>query len=153
METVESKHFAFMKRAYELAQYAGERGEVPVGAIIVKNNEIIAEAGNNTRAQRNPIKHAEIVAITRACEYEGNERLTGCSMYVTKEPCTMCAGAIIHARIDSVYIAAPDPKFGACGTVFEICGNESYNHVPDVHFGIMENECSTLLKEFFKARR
>ncbi len=153
MSISDSRHISFMKRALELAEYAGERGEIPVGAIIVKDGEIIAEAGNMNRAQRNPVKHAEILAITKACEYIGNERLSGCDLYVTKEPCTMCAGAIIHARIDTVYIGTADPKYGACGTVFHVCGNSRYNHVPLCEFNILQEECSHQLKEFFKVLR
>lgn len=150
---MEHKHESYMKRALELASHAGERGEVPVGALIVRDGIIIAEAENANRAMRNPIRHAEIIAISRACEYLGNERLNGCDLYVTKEPCTMCAGAIIHARIKTVYIGTPDAKYGACGTVFDICANSNYNHNPDIVFNILQKECETQLKDFFRALR
>lgn len=150
---MDTRHISYMKRAIELADYAGERGEIPVGALIVRDGEIIAEAWNMNRAQRNPVKHAEILAIAKACEFTGNERLTGCNLYVTKEPCTMCAGAIIHARIETVYIGTADPKYGACGTVFDVCGNSAYNHVPRCEFNILQDECSKQLKEFFRVLR
>lgn len=153
MSDTDPRHHVYMKRALELAYHAGERGEIPVGAIIVYDGTIIAEAENTNRAQRNPVRHAEIIAISKACEYMGNERLTGCDLYVTKEPCTMCAGAIVHARIHSVYIGTPDTKYGACGTVFDVGTNQLYNHTPHCVFNILQEECAAQLKTFFKALR
>lgn len=145
--------YDFMQRALELAEEGGALGEVPIGAVLVYDNKIIAEAYNTNRMEHNPVFHAEINVITRGCRYFNNERLTGTRLYVTKEPCTMCAGAIIHSRIEEVIVAARDEKYGACGTVFDICGNSTYNHVPLIRFGILEEESSRVLKNFFKKLR
>jgi tRNA(adenine34) deaminase len=143
----------YMKLALELAREAAARGEIPVGAVIVKYDEIIASARNDNRESNNPVRHAEINAIEMACAAVGNERLTGCDLYVTKEPCAMCAGAIVHARIRRLVIGARDARFGACGTVLSVCGNGALNHVPEIEFGLMEEEAAGLLKEFFRLKR
>ena len=142
-----------MNEALALAREAYAAGEVPVGAVIVRDGAIIASARNETRASRNPLMHAEALAIARACEAVGNERLTDCELFVTKEPCAMCAGAIVHARVRRVVIAARDVRYGACGTVLCVCGNRSLNHVPAIEFGLAEEEAAALLKDFFKERR
>ncbi len=143
----------FMIMALEEAKKAYELGEVPVGSVIVKNGEVLAAAHNYSRTTNNPTRHAEMVAIETAARILGNERLTECDMYVTKEPCAMCAGAIVHARIKKVVIGTRDIRFGACGTVLSVCGNTALNHLPEIKFGICEDEASALLKNFFRERR
>ena len=122
----------FMQAALALAREAAARGEIPVGAVIVKDGAVISSARNDNRETGNPVRHAEIIAIEKACGAIGNERLTGCDLYVTKEPCAMCAGAIVHARIRRLVVGARDTRYGACGTVLSVCGNRSLNHVPGV---------------------
>ncbi|MFH0977560.1 MAG: tRNA adenosine(34) deaminase TadA [Spirochaetota bacterium] len=147
------KKSVYMRIALEEAKKAFENGEIPVGAVIIKDGEIISKAHNRNRETRNPIKHAEIICIEEASRVLNNERLTDCELYVTKEPCAMCSGAIVHARIKSVFIGAEDEKYGACGSVLNVCGSESLNHVPEIEFGILRDESSHLLKNFFKIRR
>jgi tRNA(adenine34) deaminase len=143
----------FMQAALALAREAAACGEIPVGAVIVRDGAVISSARNDNREAGNPVRHAEIIAIEKACGAIGNERLLGCDLYVTKEPCAMCAGAIVHARIRRLVIGARDTRFGACGTVLSVCGNRSLNHVPEMEFGLMEAEAAALLKEFFLDRR
>jgi tRNA(adenine34) deaminase len=143
----------YMREALKEAAIAGSVGEIPIGAVIVRDGSIIARAHNENRAAHNPVYHAETLAIMRATEFLGNERLGGCSLYVTKEPCAMCAGAIIHSRIDEIFIAAKDIKYGACGTVFPILGNDKFNHVPMIQFGLLEEEAEKMLKDFFAGLR
>lgn len=142
-------HERYMNIALQQAMHAAYEAEIPVGAVIVKDDEIIATAHNKTRQCSDPTAHAEMLAIRQAAKILLNERLTGCIMYVTKEPCAMCAGAIVNARIEKLYIGVRDYRFGACGTVLPICGNETLNHVPDIVFGIMEEECKKVLQDFF----
>jgi tRNA(adenine34) deaminase len=144
---------SFMQQALAEAKKAEALGEIPVGAIIVFEDQIISRACNTNRSEQNPILHAEIKAIELACAHFKNERLTGCSLFVTKEPCAMCAGAIIHSRIEKVFIGARDDKYGACGTVFNILGNKEFNHVPEIFFGILEGESVELIKSFFARLR
>ncbi|HNX60053.1 MAG TPA: nucleoside deaminase [Spirochaetota bacterium] len=143
----------FMREALVEAATAGAAGEIPIGAVIVRDGEIIARAHNTNRGKKNPVCHAETLAIMEACRVTDNERLGGCSLYVTKEPCAMCAGAIIHSRIEKVFIAAKDIKYGACGTVFPILGNSGFNHVPEIQFGLLEEEAEKMLKDFFAELR
>lgn len=143
----------FMRIALEEAREASAAGEIPVGAVIAKDGAILARGRNRNRAGNNPVRHAEIGAIEEACAALGNERLAGCVLYVTKEPCAMCAGAIVHSRIGRVVIAAEDAKYGACGTVLSVCGNEKLNHVPAVEFGLLREEASALLSDFFRRLR
>jgi len=142
-----------MQAALALAREAAARGEIPVGAVIVKDGAVISSARNDNRETGNPVRHAEIIAIEKACGAIGNERLTGCDLYVTKEPCAMCAGAIVHARIRRLVVGARDTRYGACGTVLSVCGNRSLNHVPELEFGLLGEEAAALLKEFFLDRR
>ena len=142
-----------MKRALELAGEACNMEEIPVGSLIVKKGEIIAEAYNLNRSEKNATRHAEIIAIEKASSLLQNERLSGCDLYVTKEPCAMCAGAIVHGRLDRVIIGTRDIKYGACGTVFDICGNPLLNHRPEIIIGILEEQCAGILKKFFAERR
>ncbi len=144
---------AFMHAALSQAKIAFKKGEIPVGAVIVKDGEIISKAHNRNREKNNPVKHAEIICIEKAARVLNNERMNGCELYVTKEPCAMCAGAIVHARIKSVFISTEDKKYGACGSVLNICGNKILNHVPLIEFGILREEASSLLKKFFKNKR
>lgn len=142
-----------MGLALDEAKRAGAENEVPVGAVIVHDGSILARKGNRTRRSGMPTRHAEIEAIEEAARLLKNERLTGCVLYVTKEPCAMCAGAIVHSRLEKVIIGARDNRYGACGTVLSVCGNRELNHVPEIHFGPGEEESSRMLKEFFMTRR
>jgi tRNA(adenine34) deaminase len=139
----------FMRQALLCAQDAALRGEIPVGALLVYQDNVISAAGNSNREQHNLLKHAEIKVIEDGCAHFNNERLLDCDLYVTKEPCAMCAGAIIHARIRRVIIGAEDVKYGACGTVFNICGNGQFNHKPEIIFGVLKEECRWILQSFF----
>ena len=143
-----------MERALLEAHKAAQMGEIPVGAVIFFENTIIAAAHNSNRSDANPTRHAEIAAIEVACAIQENERLLpGSTLYVTKEPCCMCAGAIVHARISTVVIGARDVRFGACGTALDVCGNILLNHRPEIIFGIKEAECQAVLSDFFKQLR
>ena len=143
----------WMQRALELANLAAEEGEVPVGAVLVKNDEVLGEGRNAPIMSSDTTAHAEIQAIRAACKSQGNYRLPDATLYVTLEPCAMCAGALVHARVRRVVIAAKEPRAGACGSVLNVLQHESLNHRCDVEFGVMENESALLLKQFFKARR
>jgi tRNA(Arg) A34 adenosine deaminase TadA len=142
-----------MSAAFAEARAAGARGEVPVGACIVKDGRIVALAGNAPRALRDPSAHAELLAIRRACQALDDERLSGCDLYVTLEPCTMCAAAISFARIRRVYYAAPDPKGGAVDSGVRFFGQPTCHHAPEVYGGIRESEAAALLRAFFEGRR
>ncbi len=143
----------YLREAIAEAQAAELAGEVPVGAVIVRNNEIIARGRNRVIAHSDPTAHAEIVALRAAGHALANYRLEGCDLYTTLEPCAMCAGAILHARIRRLIYATPDPKAGACGTVLSVLNHPSLNHRVDVTAGLLSEECSTLLTNFFRARR
>jgi len=143
----------YMNAALEEARAAGAAGEIPVGAVIVLEGKIIARGRNSNRAAQDPTRHAEMEAIRAATKALGNERLTGCELFVTKEPCAMCAGAIVHARVARVIIGAADAKYGACGTVLSVCGNAALNHVPEITFGVLGDEAAGLLSEFFAKLR
>ena len=142
-----------MRRALDLAAEAAAAGEVPVGAVIVKDGEIIGEGRNAPRASADPTAHAEIAAIRQAATTLGNERLTDCEIWVTLEPCAMCAGAIAHARIGKIYYAAPDPKGGAVERGARVFDQPQCLHRPEVYSGMGEAEAARLLREFFAARR
>lgn len=142
----------FMKAALEMAQKAYDDDEVPVGAVIVRNGEIIARGRNRREKAKNALLHAEIDAINNACNALGGWRLWNCELYVTLEPCPMCAGAIINAHIPKVYFGAYDFKNGSCGTITNLF-EMPYNFKPDSIGGIMQEECSQLLKDFFKKLR
>ena len=145
-------HRELMTRAIELAKEAGAQGEVPVGAVIAKDGEIIAEGRNRRETEKTALGHAEIEAIHKACEFLGSWRLPGCILYVTLEPCPMCAGAIINARLDKVVYGAYDLKAGSVSSVTDLF-NRGYNHRPEVQEGFMENECRKLLTDFFEKLR
>ncbi|CAJ1391495.1 MAG: nucleoside deaminase [Roseitalea sp.] len=142
-----------MQAALDEARAAAERGEVPVGAVIVKDGEIIARAGNRPRETNDPSAHAEMLAIRGACSALGQERLTGCDLYVTLEPCTMCAAAISFARIRRLYFGATDPKGGAVISGVRFFEQPTCHHAPEVYPGIGETEAAGLLKRFFAERR
>ena len=139
----------FMKTALDLARKAGEMGEVPIGAVIVKNGEVIAAAHNLRENGGGATAHAELLAINEACRQLGGWRLSGCEMYVTLEPCPMCAGAIINARLDRVVIGAKDPRAGAMGSLLNM-NSYPLGHKTETVFGVCENECLDLIREFFK---
>ena len=144
---------AWMAEALALAAGAAERGEVPVGAVVVKDGAIVGRGGNGPIAASDPTAHAEIAALREAGRVLGNYRLSGCDLYVTIEPCAMCAGAIMHARIARVVFGAPDPKTGACGSVIDLFAEPRLNHHTRVTAGVRGGECGQLLSRFFGARR
>ena len=142
-----------MHRALELARHAEEAGEVPVGAVVVLNNEIIGEGWNQPIVSHDPTAHAEMVALRAASQYAKNYRLPGAVLYVTLEPCAMCAGAIVHARIARVVYGAADPKTGAAGSVFNLLDSSVLNHRSQLTSGVLAEECGQMLRGFFEARR
>ena len=142
-----------MRRALDAAREAATHGEVPVGAVIMRNGEIIATAANATRTANDPTAHAEIVAIRVACAALGTDRLADCDLWVTLEPCAMCAGAIVHARIARLYYAAPDPKGGGVEHGARVFTQPTCHHRPEVTAGLGEAEAATLLRTFFEERR
>ncbi len=144
---------SFMEMALEEARAAGGRGEVPIGCVIVRDGAVVARAGNRTVAERDPTAHAEIVAIRAASAALGSERLTDCDLYVTLEPCTMCAGAVAFARIRRLYYGAADPKGGAVDSGVKFFASAACHHRPEVYGGLAEAETSVLLKRFFQQRR
>jgi tRNA(adenine34) deaminase len=144
---------SFMDLALKAAETARKAGEVPVGCVIVLNNAVIATAGNRTLTDRDPTAHAEILAIRRATEVVGSERLIDCYLYVTLEPCTMCAGAISLARVRRLYYGASDPKGGAVDSGVRFFASPTCHHVPEVYSAVGESEAAALLRDFFKARR
>ena len=143
----------YMQEALKEANAAAAEGEVPIGAVIVRDGEIIARAHNRTEQDKDPTAHAEILAIREAAARLGGWRLPGCSMYVTIEPCSMCAGAIVWSRIERLYIGAMDPKAGACGSLYNIPCDSRLNHNVEIETGLMGEECSRLMKDFFRKLR
>lgn len=142
-----------MQAALEQARLAVDAGEVPVGAVVVKDGEVVARAHNAPRTLHDPTAHAEILAIRRAAEALGQERLEGCELWVTLEPCAMCAGAIAHARIARLYYAASDPKGGGVEHGARVFEHAQVNHAPEVYSGMGEAEAAEMLRKFFKAQR
>lgn len=143
----------FMKEALKEAQKSYKKEEIPVGAIIVKDGKIIAKGHNLKETKTDPTKHAEIIAIQKACKKLQTWRLTGCTMYVTLEPCSMCAGSLIQSRLDKVVIGTMDEKTGACGSVLNLLSDYKFNHTVQIETGIMQEECKTILQQFFKELR
>ena len=143
----------YMQRALELARTAAEAGEVPVGAVLVKDGVIIAEGYNQPLGCHDPTAHAEIQALREAGKRLGNYRLSGTTMYVSLEPCPMCVGAMIHARVERVVFAASDPKTGALGGALDLAAHGSHNHRLQVHAGVLAVEAGALLRDFFRRRR
>jgi len=142
-----------MRTALEQAEAAERDGEVPVGAVVVLDGEIIARGNNRVLRDSDPTAHAEIVAMRAAGKLLGNYRLEGCSLYVTLEPCAMCAGAVLHARIARLVYAASDPKAGACGSVLGVMNHPQLNHKVEVEAGLLGEECGVMLTRFFRERR
>jgi len=142
-----------MEAAIRLARAAAVREEVPIGAIIVHEGRVIAEANNETIARRDPTAHAEILAIRKALEAVGEDRLLDATLYVTLEPCAQCAGAIVLAKVGRVVFGAWDPRAGMAGSVHDLLRHPRLNHRPEVYGGVLEEECGETLKQFFRARR
>ena len=142
-----------MQKAVEQAKIAEENGDVPIGAVIVYKDQIIAKAYNQREQLQDPTAHAEIIALTQAAAYLENWRLNGCTMYVTLEPCPMCAGALVLARIDRLVFGCDDPKTGACKSLYNIVQDDRLNHRLEVTSGVLADECSQVLQEFFERRR
>jgi len=143
----------FMQQALEQAQLAALAGEVPVGAVLVRDGLVISRAFNKPISDHDPSAHAEILALRQAAMADENYRLPGATLYVTLEPCTMCAGAILHARLDRIVYGATDPKTGAAGSVLDVFSSKQINHQTSVEGGVMGEECGQLLRDFFKERR
>jgi tRNA(adenine34) deaminase len=147
-------HRHWMSRALALAARGAEAGEVPVGAVLVLDGESVGEGWNRPIGAHDPTAHAEIVALRAAAGHLGNYRLPDTTLYVTLEPCVMCAGAIVHARVERVIYGAPDPKAGACGSVFDLLPSDGrFNHRTDCRGGILAADCGEILRSFFRARR
>jgi len=152
MKTLDSDE-QFMKLALQEAQKSQEMNEVPVGAIIIMNGEVISKSHNKSISQNDPTSHAEINALRNAASKVRNYRLTGATLYVTLEPCAMCYGAIVHARITRLVFGAFDPKTGVCGSSIKLHEQACFNHSPEITGGVLEEDCSLILKDFFKERR
>lgn len=151
--TPEARDEVYMRRALELARHAEEAGEVPVGALVVLNDEIIGEGWNQPIVAHDPTAHAEIVALRAAAARMKNYRIPDAMLYVTLEPCAMCAGAMVHARMARVVYGAADPKSGAAGSVFNLLESPALNHRAQVTKGVLGEECGRVLQRFFQARR
>jgi len=145
--------YQFMSEALKEASKAFEHNEVPIGAVVVHENKIIGRGHNQVEGLKDSTAHAEIIAITAAENYVNDWRLTGCDIFVTVEPCIMCVGAILSARIKNIYFGVFDPKFGACGSLYNIPHEGKMNHKAKVSSGLMADECSTLIQTFFKQKR
>jgi tRNA(adenine34) deaminase len=152
-DRIPSSDEKYMQRAIELAVKAGEHGDVPIGAVVVRADEVIAAAGNERELRADPTAHAEILALREAAERLGGWRIEDATIYVTLEPCAMCAGAIVLARVSRVVYGAGDPKAGAAGSVLNLLSEPALNHSPEVVGGVMTDDCSALLSSFFSARR
>lgn len=148
-----NQHEKYMKEALKLAKKAYTLGEVPIGCVIVYEDKIIGRGYNRRKTDKNTLSHAEITAINKASKKMGDWRLEGCTLYVTLEPCQMCAGAIVQARIPTVYMGCMNPKAGCAGSILNILNMPEFNHQVEVHSGILEEECSQMLKNFFKELR
>ena len=151
--TRNEEHKKWMKLAFHEAKKAYERGEVPIGAVVVKNEQIIGRGYNQCESLTDPTAHAEIIAITSATNTIKNWRLENCSLYVTKEPCPMCAGALINSRIDIVIFGMYDEKEGCCGSLYQLCRDPRFKHQLAVKGGVMEASCRLIVQEFFKKQR
>jgi tRNA(adenine34) deaminase len=143
----------WMELALAEARMAADAGEVPVGALVINNGEIVGRAGNRNLRDHDPTAHAEILALRQAAQHLGNHRLTGCTLYATIEPCAMCAGAVIHARIARLVYGAKDPKAGAAGSILEVINHPRLNHKMEVVSGVLGDRCSQILQDFFRRRR
>ena len=143
----------FMQQALDQAKLAAMAGEVPVGAVLVRDGKIISRGFNQPISNSDPSAHAEMIALRSAAQLESNYRLPGTTLYVTLEPCIMCAGAMLHARVERVVFGAADPKTGAAGSVLNVFSEKQINHQTQVEGGIMSDECGQILRDFFKGRR
>ena len=148
-----NKHQQYMHKAFLLAEQAYEEKEIPVGALIVRNDRIIGKGYNQTERLKDATAHAEMLAISAACSTIESKYLEGCTLYVTLEPCPMCAGALVWSKIDRIVFGATDSKAGACGSIFNIAANKKLNHNIEIIQGIMEEDCEWLLKQFFREKR
>ncbi len=151
--TVSDSDEQFMRKAIDAALIAEENGDVPIGAVIVYQNQVIGRAYNQREQLKDPTAHAEIIALTQAASFIGSWRLHGCTIYVTLEPCPMCAGALVLGRLDRLVYGCPDPKTGACGSLYDIVRDERLNHRLEVTSGVLAADCARLLQDFFKHRR
>ena len=153
MSNQQQDHSFFMRKAIHQAQRAAALGEVPIGCVIVHDGKVIGRGFNRRLTSHSTLAHAEIIAIRQACRKLGDWRLEGCTMYVTLEPCQMCSGALVQARIDRVIVGAPNPKAGCAGSILNLLQVPQFNHQVEVKRGVMEQECSQMLKSFFKDLR
>lgn len=152
-QTQTEQDIQWMEHAIKLAKHAESIDEVPVGAVLVKDNQLIAEGWNQPITGNDPTAHAEVMALRAAAQILNNYRLVDTTLYITLEPCAMCAGALIHARVKRVVFGAGDPRTGAAGSVFNILNSTELNHVIDIQQGVLQQECSTLLTNFFRNKR
>ena len=148
-----STHERFIKQAIQLAEKAGKLKEIPVGAVVVKKNNVIGRGYNQRESLKDPTAHAEIIAITAAANTVEDWRLTDCTLYVTKEPCPMCAGAIINSRLKMVIFGAYDEEKGCCGSLYQLCGDSRFGNTVTVRGGVFEERCAEILRNFFKIKR
>jgi len=148
-----STHERFIKQAIQLAEKAGKLKEIPVGAVVVKKNNVIGRGYNQRESLKDPTAHAEIIAITAAANTIEDWRLTDCTLYVTKEPCPMCAGAIINSRLKMVIFGAYDEEKGCCGSLYQLCGDSRFGNTVTVRGGVFEEKCAEILRNFFKIKR
>jgi len=149
-----NNHQKYMQLALKAAQKAGQMDEVPVGAVLVgRNGDVLSQAYNQTINFADPTAHAEILALRKACQKISNYRLPGTALYVTMEPCIMCMGAIVHARVSQVIFGVCDPKWGAAGSLYDFANDLRLNHRPEMIIGVCEDECKILIQEFFRAKR
>ena len=153
MTTTKNDHVKWMKAAFREAEKAFEQDEVPIGAVVVQNGQIIGRGYNQRESLIDPTAHAEIIAITSAANTIKNWRLKDCQLYVTKEPCPMCAGALVNARINMVIFGMYDEKEGCCGSLYQLCRDNRFKHQLTVKGGIMEDACTLIIQEFFKKQR
>lgn len=147
------EHEGYMRLALEEALKAAAEGEIPIGAVIVYNNKVIAKAHNLRETWQDATAHAEIIAIRKACKELGRWRLTGCVLYVTVEPCPMCSGAVVNSRLDTVVYGCPDAKAGGAESIFNIIANPNLNHTAQVVSGVLEADCAKVMQDFFRKRR
>lgn len=153
MNRYHEQDLLWMQRALDLAHQAQEQGEVPVGAVLVKEEQCLAEGWNQTIQSHDPTAHAEIVALRKAGILEQNYRLPGSTLYVTLEPCPMCAGALVHARVERLVIGTPDPRTGCAGSLMNLVSHAQLNHQIETTVGVLGEECAQLLTQFFKQKR
>ena len=151
--TKEDQHEQYMRQAIEAAKIAQENGDVPIGAVVVYENQVIGRAYNQREQLKDPTAHAEIIALTQAAAFIESWRLHGCTMFVTLEPCAMCAGALVLGRLDRLVYGCSDPKAGACGSLYNIVQDERLNHRLEITSGVLADECAKLLQDFFRQKR